>query len=87
MELSEQVIEQLGWEQQHQRVEVRTRFLTLPHLLTNFKMQRCQNEPKFNGAHSRNNMPVVKTREAQIKDGVYVVNLEDYKSIGTHWMV
>ena len=41
-------------------------FLMLPHPLTNFEIQRSyQNQPKFNGVFSRNNLP--KT----IKDGAY----------------
>ena len=39
----------------------------------------CQNEPKFNGAYSRNNLP-------KRKDGLYVINLDEFKSIGTHWI-
>ena len=36
----------------------------LPHPLTNLEMQRyCQNEPAFNRAFSRNNLP------KKIKDG------------------
>ena len=28
------------------------------HFLTNFEIQKyCQNEPKFNGVYSRNNIP------------------------------
>ena len=43
-------------------------------------MQKCyQNEPKFNGVYSRNNLP-------KIKDEVYVINLDEYKSIGTPWI-
>ena len=38
-----------------------------------------QNEPKFNGVYSRNNLP-------KIKDGAYVINLDEFKSIGTHWI-
>ena len=50
-----------------------------PHPLTNFEIQKCyQKEPKFNGVHSRNNLP-------EIKDGVYIINLDEYKSIRTHW--
>ena len=31
------------------------------HPLTNFKMQKYyQNEPKFNGVYSRNNLPKIK---------------------------
>ena len=51
-----------------------------PHPLTNFEIQKYyQNEPKFNGVYSRNNLP-------KIKDGAYVINLDEYKSIGTHWI-
>ena len=61
----------------------------LPHPLTNFEIQKfyqndaqqsSKNEPKFNGVYSRNNLP-------KIKDGAYVINLHEYESIGTHWMV
>ena len=51
----------------------------LPHLSTNFAMQKYyQNEPKFNGVYSRNNLP-------KIKDGACVINLDEHKSIGNHW--
>ena len=51
----------------------------LPYLLTNFEIQKyCENEFKFNGANSRNKL-------SKIKDGVYVINPDEYKSIGTHW--
>ena len=50
----------------------------LPHPLTNFEIQKYyQNKPKFNGVYSRNNLP-------KIKDGVYVINLDEYKSIRAH---
>ena len=50
------------------------------HHLTNFKMQKYyQNKSKFNGVYSRNNLP-------KIKNGAYVINLDGYKSIGTHWI-
>ena len=50
------------------------------HTLTNFEIQKYyQNEPKFNGIYSRNNLP-------KIKDGAYVINLDKYESIGTHWI-
>ena len=38
-----------------------------------------QNEPKFNGVYSRNNL-------LKIKDGAYVVNRDECKSIGTYWI-
>ena len=48
--------------------------------LTNIEIQTYyQNEPKFNGVYSRNNL-------SKIKDGVYVINLDEYGSIGTHWI-
>ena len=51
-----------------------------PHPLTNFEIQKCyQNEPKFSGVYSRNNLP-------NIKDGAYVINLDEFKSIETHWI-
>ena len=39
-----------------------------------------QNEPRFNGVHSRDNLP------NKIKDGAYIVNLDEYSHIGTHWV-
>ena len=34
------------------------RFLMSPHLLTNFEIKKYyQNEPRFNGVYSRNNLP------------------------------
>ena len=51
-----------------------------PHPSTKFKIQMYyQNEPKFNGFYSRNNSP-------KIKDETYVINLDGYESIGTHWI-
>ena len=51
-----------------------------PHPLTNFQIQKFfQNEPKFNGVNSRNNLP-------KIKDGSYVLNLDEFKSIWTIWI-
>ena len=51
-----------------------------PHPLTNFEIQKdYQNEPNFNGVYSRNNLP-------KIKDRTYVINLDDHKSIGSHWI-
>ena len=53
----------------------------LPHLLTNFEIQKYyQNEPRFNGVYSRYNLP-------KIKDGTYVINLDEYSDIRTHWVV
>ena len=50
------------------------------HPLTNFEIQNYyQNEPKLNGVYSRNN-------SLKIKDGTYVINLDECKSIGIHWI-
>ena len=55
-------------------------FLMPPYLLTNFDIQKYyQKEFKFNGVYSRTNLP-------KIKDGVYVINLDEFKSIGTRWI-
>ena len=37
-----------------------------------------QNEPRFNGVYSRDSLP------DKIKDGAYVINLDEYSDIGTH---
>ena len=53
----------------------------LPHPLSNFEIQEYyQNEPRFDGAYSRNNLP------KKIKDGGYVINLDEYADVGTHWV-
>ena len=49
-----------------------------PHPLNNFEIREYyQNEPRFNGVYSRDNL-------SKIKDGAYVINLDDYCDIGTH---
>ena len=48
-----------------------------PHHLTNFEIQKnYQNELKFNGVYSRNNL-------SKIKDGAFMINLDEYELIGT----
>ena len=48
------------------------------HPLTNFEIQKYyQNDPRFNGVYSRDNL-------TEIKDGVYIINLDEYSDIGTH---
>ena len=50
------------------------------HSLTNFVIQKYyQTEPKLNGVYSRNDL-------LKIKDGAYVLNLNEFKSIETHWI-
>ena len=56
-------------------------FLMPPHPLTNFEIQKYyQNEPRFNGVYSRNNLP------KKIKDVAYVINLDEYADFDTHWI-
>ena len=48
--------------------------------MINFEIQKYyQNEPRFNGVYSRDNLP-------KIKDGAFVINLDKYSDIGTHWI-
>ena len=51
-----------------------------PHPLTNLEILKYyQNEPKCNGVYSRNNL-------SKLKDGSYIIILDEYESIGTHWI-
>ena len=48
--------------------------------MTNFEIQKYyQKEPGFNGTYSVSNLH-------EIKDGVYVINLDEFKSKETHWI-
>ena len=40
-----------------------------------------QNGPRFIGVYTRDNLP------DKIKDGGYVISLDEYSDIGTHWIV
>ena len=57
--------------------------MTFPaHPLTNFEIQEYyQNEPRFNGVFSRDNLPT-----NTIKNGAYVINLDECHDIGAHWV-
>ena len=56
-------------------------FLMWSHPLTNFEIQKYyQTDPRFNGVFSRNNLP------KKIKDAAYVINLDEYTDVGTHWV-
>ena len=51
------------------------------HSLTNFEIQKYyKNELKFNGVSSRNNL------FKKIKDGAYIINLDEYVDVATHWI-
>ena len=55
-------------------------FLLPPPPLTNFEIQKYyQNEPRV-CVSSRINLP------KKIKDGAYVINLDEYADVGTHWI-
>ena len=56
-------------------------FLMPPHPLTNFQIQKYyQNESRFNGVSSRNNLPL------KIKDEAYVISLDEFAAVGTYWI-
>ena len=42
-------------------------------------MKYYENKSRFNGVYSRDNL-------SKIKDGAYVINLDAYSDIGTHWV-
>ena len=46
----------------------------------NHAKRSSKNEPKFNGVYSRDNLSV------KIKDGAYIINLDESSDIGTHWV-
>ena len=39
-----------------------------------------ENEPRFNGVYSKDNLPRI------IKNGAYVVSLDEYANVDTHWI-
>ena len=43
-------------------------------------MKYCENESRFTGVYSRDNLP------NEIKDGAYAINLDEHSDIGTHWV-
>ena len=52
----------------------------LLHPLTIFEIQKYyQNESRFNGVYSRDNL-------TEIRDEAYVINFDEYSDIGTHWV-
>ena len=56
-------------------------FLMPPRLITNFEIQNYyQNKLRFNSVYHRNNLP------KKIKDGTYVINLDEYANVGTQWI-
>ena len=52
----------------------------LPHPLTNFELQKYYpNKSTFNVVYSRNNLSL-------IKDGAYIITLDEYESVGIYWI-
>ena len=50
------------------------------HPLINFELQKYyQIKSRLNDVYSRKNLP-------KVKDGTYVINLDNYKSIGAYWI-
>ena len=43
-------------------------------------MKYYEKESRFNGVYSRDNLP------NKIKDGAYVIKLDEYSDIGAHWI-
>ena len=53
-----------------------------PRPSANFKIQKYyQNEPRFNGVYSSNNLP------KKTKDGAYVINPNKHEDVSTQWIV
>ena len=51
------------------------------HLLTNIEISEYYaSESRFNGVYSRDNLPKITKKDA------YVINLDEYKNTGTHWI-
>ena len=56
-------------------------FLITPHPLANFEIRKYyQNETRFDGVFPRNNLP------KKIKDGAYIINIDEYADVATHWI-
>ena len=51
-----------------------------PHRLIIIEIKKYyQNEQRFNAVYSIDNLP-------KIRDGAYVINLDDFSDIGIHWV-
>ena len=54
-------------------------FNTTSSLTNSEIMEYYVNESRFNGVYSRDNL-------TKINDGAYIINLDEYSDIGTHWV-
>ena len=53
----------------------------MSHPLANFEIQKYyQNEPRFSGVYSKDNLLDKR------KDVAYVIHLDEYSDMGTHWI-
>ena len=59
-----------------------TKSISVPcHPLANFEIQKYYlNDPRFNGVYFRDNF------SKTIKDEAYVINVDEYADVGTHWI-
>ena len=77
-------IKKVAKQQKKTRLWKRNGFLMLPNTLTNFTIQKYQNEHRFNGVYSGYNLP--KRHFTELKDEGYIINLDEYADIGTYWI-
>ena len=62
-------------------IKKKSNLLIPSHPVTNFEISEYyENEPRFNGVYSRDNLP------ANIKKEAYVKNLDEYEDAGTQWI-
>ena len=60
---------------------IKKKALMPPHPLPNFEIKEYyENEPGFNCVYSKDNLPKI------TKNGAYVINLDEYADVGTHWI-
>ena len=54
-------------------------FTSSPSIMQFYITEYFNNEPRFNGVYSKDNLP-------RIKDETFFINLNDKQSKGTHWI-
>ena len=61
-------------------LQFKKKTLIPPHPLTNFEIKECyENYSRFNSVYSRDSLP-------KTKNGTYVIYLDEYADVGTHWI-
>ena len=59
---------------------MKTNWIFNAHSITNPEIQKCyQNEPRFNDVYSWDNLQ-------KIRDGAYIINIDECSDIETHWV-